>query len=259
MSAVRFAPTPGTIADLLRRRLLALDYSDFARCVCLLLEVVGYEDAVLAGRHAWKGYNHPGGGGYDLEAVLPGGLIPRRVIAQIKQYDSLQVHQRSVDELRGASLRTRAAEALLITTSAFSKVVRGSEIAGSLAGLPDIAGPLGAPIRLIDGKELLGLLIRHRLGVRERNRGGVLHLEIDEDFFGNLTPRGNMDTFRTKTVGTISSHNLTAERGSAPPRWSVTVRILSSHRPNIQCSEQTPGDHRQDNQTQSNEQSEGGY
>ena len=90
----------------------------------MLLEALGYEDARPTGRRAWKGYNRPGGGGYDLEAVLPGGMAPRRVVAQIKQFDALAVHQRSVDELRGACLRAGAAEALLVTTSAFSDVVR---------------------------------------------------------------------------------------------------------------------------------------
>ena len=47
----------------------------------------------------------------------------RKVIVQGKQFDTLTVFQRSVDELRGTCLRAGAAEALLITTSAFSPVV----------------------------------------------------------------------------------------------------------------------------------------
>ena len=181
-----FVPTPGTIADQLRQRLLALEYPAFARCLCVLLEALGYEEAKPAGRQEWKGYNRPGGGGYDLEALLPGGLSPRRAVAQIKQFDGLNVHQRSVDELRGACLRRGAAEAVLITTSAFSQVVlkRAAELGAS--------GTPVAPVRLIDGKELLGLLIRHRLGVREidvqeRTRGGAYRLEVDEAFFQNLS------------------------------------------------------------------------
>ena len=180
-----FVPTPGTIADQLRQRLLALEYPAFARCLCVLLEALGYEEARPAGRQEWKGYNRPGGGGYDLEAILPGGLAPRRAVAQIKQFDGLNVHQRSVDELRGACLRRGAAEAVLITTSAFSQVVlkRATELGAS--------GTQVAPVRLIDGKELLGLLIRHRLGVREtsvhkRAPGGAYRLEVDEAFFQDM-------------------------------------------------------------------------
>lgn len=180
-----FVPTPGTIADQLRQRLLALEYPAFARCLCVLLEALGYEEARPAGRQEWKGYNRPGGGGYDLEAILPGGLAPRLAVAQIKQFDGLNVHQRSVDELRGACLRRGAAEAVLITTSSFSQVVRKH------AAEPVASGTPVAPVRLIDGKELLGLLIRHRLGVREINRwerahGGAYRLEVDEAFFQDM-------------------------------------------------------------------------
>jgi len=219
----RFVPTPGTIADRLRRHLLALDYPAFARCACVLLEALGYEDARPAGRREWKGYNRPGGGGYDLEAVLPGGLAPRRAVAQIKQFDRLAVHQRSVDELRGACLRAGAAEALLVTTSAFSDVVRKQ------AASPDRAGALVAPVRLIDGQELLGLLIRHRLGVRERMgvhervRGGTRRLEIDEVFFESLivqeTPAAS-DNGATPDAAAPKPN-----RRFDPPVWRVTVLI----------------------------------
>lgn len=177
----RFTPTPGTIADQLRRRLLALSYPAFAQCLCMLLEALGYVEAQPAGRQEWKGYNRPGGGGYDLEAVLPGGLAPRRAVAQIKQYDGLNVHQRSVDELRGACLRRSAAEAILITTSDFSKVVlKHAEV------LEASSTPL-APVRLIDGKKLLALMISHRLGVRETFHGKEYRLELDEAFFKHLS------------------------------------------------------------------------
>ena len=236
MNSVHFNLTPRTIADQLRRRLLALDYPAFARCACVLLEAIGYEDARLAGRREWKGYNRPGGGGYDLEASLPGGLAPRRVIAQIKQFDQLAVHQRSVDELRGACLRAQAAEALLVTTSAFSEVVRKH------ASSPGTAGVSVAPVHLIDGKELLGLLIRHRLGVRERVRGGTRRLgnnllELDEAFFGSGT------AFVTLAAVTLAASDdeaapgmgsMPARRGSTPPTWKVTVRISSGPRSRAQ-------------------------
>ena len=262
MSLARLAPTPGTVADRLRRRLLALDYPAFARCVCRLLEAEGYEDVRLAGRREWKGYNRPGGGGYDLEALLPGGLAPRRavaqikVIAQIKQFDGLNVHQRSVDELRGACLRSGAAEALLVTTSGFSEVVRRSAAALDPAGMPV------APVRLIDGQELLGLLIRHRLGVfevavvettrveaaeaYERGLGSVRRLRIDEAFFDSLneclthsakaTARrdgaapGKATPIPCKPIPCeryAHPRSVAASKGAVIPRWRVTVHISS--------------------------------
>lgn len=235
MSAVRTAPTlprHSSIAPLtgrLRRRLLALDYPAFARCVCVLLESLGYEEARPAGRQEWKGYNRPGGGGYDLETFLPGGLAPRRVVAQIKQYDALAVHQRSVDELRGACLRAGAAEALLVTTSTFSEVVRRQALA------PDPLGALVAPVRLIDGEELLCLMIRHRIGVCERAQSGSRHvgsdrtgndrsrssrLELDEAFFAaaGAVPAGEPDA-------------RTVPRKSGRATWRVTIRVSSGFCP----------------------------
>ncbi len=232
MSAVRTAPTPNPdtgqtpLSRQLRRRLLTLDYPAFARCICALLEALGYEDARPAGRKEWKGYNRPGGGGYDLEANLPGGLTSRYMIAQIKQYDALAVHQRSVDELRGACLRLGAAEALLITVSAFSEVVR------KRAASPDLTATPVAPVRLIDGDELLGLLIRHRIGVRERVQGGnrrleinrweINRLEIDEAFFAIVSalPSSVPDTAAP-----------TWHSKSVQPRWCVTIRVSSAGSP----------------------------
>ncbi len=255
MSAGRFTPSPGmtydhqSLASQLRLRLLALDYPSFARCVCVLLESLGYEGARPAGRQEWKGYNRPGGGGYDLEAVLPGGLVPRRVVVQIKQYDGLKVHQRNVDELLGACLRSGAGETLLITTSSFSKVVekaqagrKGAASSDGTAAL-DRASALTAPVRLIDGKELLALMIRFRIGVCQRSRGEKQQLDIDEIFF-------RMITARKASVGKAayeSSNSADHESGTlakevaplpltdfVPIRWRVTIRISASSCPGTQ-------------------------
>ncbi len=218
-----FVPTPGTVADQLRQRLLALEYPSFARCLCVLLEALGYEEARPAGRQEWKGYNRPGGGGYDLEAVLPGGLAPRLAVAQIKQFDGLNVHQRSVDELRGACLRRGATEAVLITTSAFSQVVRkrAAELGAS--------GTLVAPVRLIDGKELLGQLIRHRLGVREtdvreRAHGGSYRLEVDEAFFQTISA-SEAEVGERETANPVPSAGKPhrTEKPTADLEWNETL------------------------------------
>ena len=250
MSVVRTVPTlphpDGTtlLAGRLRRRLLALDYPAFARCVCALLEALGYEEARPAGRQEWKGYNRPGGGGYGLEALLPGGLAPRRVVAQIKQFDALAVHQRSVDELRGACLRAGATEALLVTTSAFSEVVRRHALA------PDPLGALYssasvAPVRLIDGEELLGLLIRHHIGVRERARSGIRRLEIGrlqgnrsggKGSPGKGSPGNRLDLDEAffAMLGAVPAREPDARTmpgKSGGPRWRVTIRVSTGSCP----------------------------
>ena len=215
--------TDPLITDQLRQRLLALDFPSFARCICRLLDALGYENTQPTGRRKWKGYNRHGGGGYDLEAALPGGLAPRRVIAQVKQYDTLAVHQRSVDELRGACLRAGASEAVLVTTSTFSEVVRRSERVRTSASSPDAAGTLVAPIRLIDGEELVRLLIRHRLGVRERGLCRVRRLELDEAFFASIAPPS------APTASCQRSAQRSAPRQSCAARvWRVTIQICPS-------------------------------
>lgn len=212
----RFVPSPDSIADQLRQCLLALDYPAFARSVCVLLGALGYEDVRPSGRQEWKGYNRPGGGGYDLEASLPGGLVPRRVVAQIKQYDTLNVHQRNADELLGACLRSGAAEAILVTTSSFSKVVQHSRSATSDAA--EATNGWIAPVRLIDGRELLGLMIRYRIGISERYECGVLRLAIDETFFRAIVAGKD-----SESKGNLSSSASAATLGKPAPLKSSSL------------------------------------
>ena len=108
--SVPFTPTPGTIADRLRRRLLALDYPAFARCMCcLLLEALGYEDARPSRTTRVEGIQparrrriRPRSG--RCPAAWPRAASSPRSSSST----ACAVHQRSVDELRGACLRAKA-------------------------------------------------------------------------------------------------------------------------------------------------------
>jgi len=172
----------------LRARLLNLNFHAFARCLSDLLRAVGYDEVELAGRTNWKGRNKEGG--YDLVALTPdrfsalvavGATAPkprRTVIVQLKQYGpDLLVHQRCVDELRGACLRAGASEALLITTSGFSYVAQ--EQAATLAREKV---PL-APVQLVDGPALLRALVAHRIGITEDAAGNLV---LDAAYFDTL-------------------------------------------------------------------------
>lgn len=212
------------IRDRLRRRLLALNYHAFAGCLCLLLARIGYEDVRVAGRTRWKGRNCEGG--YDIEASLPAGVGRCRIIVQVKQFDALPVFQRSVDELRGTCLRAGAAEALLITTSTFSPVVlRNAE------SHAESADAQVAPVRLLDGGELLDLLVLHRVGVWEEadpSASQPRRLGLDETFFDELS--------RTYADNTLTSNTFTGNRRlTAPhpardgqrPSWLLTIQVSS--------------------------------
>lgn len=196
----------------LRRQVLALNYHAFAQCLCLLLTRLGYEDAQVAGRTGWKGRNREGG--YDIAAWLPAGVGRRRVIVQAKQFDALPVFQRSVDELRGTCLRTGAAEALLITMSTFSPVARQNAATAAVEV---------ASVRLLDGEELLDLLLRHRIGVWEEagdSHDEPARLGIDHAFFQDLS-RDFAGNGRRSEVPFCKPHE-------GDSRWLVTIRLGAS-------------------------------
>ncbi len=282
-------PYEQCLAEQLHGYLLDLDFPAFALCVCRLLQALGYQDVHLTGRREWKGYNKPGGGGYDLEATLPSSLLPgsmpsRRVIAQIKQFDGLRVHQRSVDELRGTCLRVGAAEALLITTSTFSKVA----CAG--AAVPSGAGSPFAPVRLMDGEELIALLIHYRLGVKEckikecktstvkklaerklrerklakeklRDKQWEIDEqgEIDEAFFAELALASAIlcKELPTKHQKPAKRQSLTQAQNPMPVQNTTPLQTLTQWRVTVRISSDAKADKQKENEQKKSEQKQG--
>ena len=143
----------------LRDRLLALNYNAFTWVMIHLLERLGYADLRPAGRTGFFGRNN--GGGYDLEAKLPFALGERTVIVQVKQYGQQMVFRRAVDALRGACLRTGADEALILTLGPIAPSLRPNESHNGTT----LAAPGIAPVQLVDGGELLDLLVLHAIGI----------------------------------------------------------------------------------------------
>jgi len=170
------SPTTDKLSSRVREELLALPYSAFLLVIAWLLERQGYRHVRLLGRKGFVGRNRSGG--WDLEATAPGqqvmtaGQAGSRCIIQVKQFDELAVQQRTVDELRGCILRAGAGMGLLITTSRFSPVAQEAAQASALA-----------PVVLLDGDELLSLLIRQRLGVRQKPNG---KWDVDPEFFRSI-------------------------------------------------------------------------
>jgi hypothetical protein len=151
----------------LHERLLLLPYDAYLQVISQLLSRLGYRDVRPSGRTDWKGRNK--GGGYDIVASLSEGLHPRSVIVSAKQFDrASRIFQRQVDELRGAAIRSGANEALLITSGTLSPAIDHEGIASALA-----------PVRLMDGDELISLLIQHGIGITD-------FFALDEAFFAKL-------------------------------------------------------------------------
>ncbi len=199
----------------LRRRLLALPYRAFLQVAVHLLKEQGYTAARPTGRNQWKGRNTAGG--WDAEADFQAGALGTlRCIAQVKQFDTLVVAQRHVDELRGTCLRAGAQQAILITLSTFSPPARKAAQANTSV----------APVRLIDGDELLDMLVDTKLCLR-RSRSGAWTL--DEDYFARLKETSAKETSAEGTAvsqpGTAVSQTSTA--GSSAPKDSVLPQFVS--------------------------------
>lgn len=174
-----------SLRAVLHDRLLTLPFSGFARVMGMLLEKMGYGDIAYTSRKDFRGRNGRDGaaGGYDLIATMRTAVVEgvtsfscsRRVLAQVKQFDERKtVYHRSVDELRGACLRAGAAEGLILTTGGLSKRLDRSRLASA---------PF-APVRLVDGEELLDLLVTHRVGVWSES--GSDQSGVDTAYFDGL-------------------------------------------------------------------------
>ncbi len=197
----------------LRRRLLSLPYRAFLHVAVHLLKEQGYTTVRPAGRDTWKGRNTSGG--WDAEADFQAGALgTMRCIAQVKQFDTLVVAQRQVDELRGTCLRANAHQAVLITLSTFSPVARkAAQVNTSIA-----------PVRLIDGDELLDMLVDAKLCLRRSQRGAWT---LDEDYFARLKETSAKET---SAKGRAVSQPATARNstaGSSAPKDSVFPQFVS--------------------------------
>jgi len=153
----------------LRERLLSLGYPAFEETVRELLLRMGYTDVRGAGRRFRRGRTLRGG--MDLSATAETGVTRARLLLQAKQYER-PVPRRFVDELSGACRRQGAWGGVLVATSRFSRAAR---LAASQGPSPRI--------RLLDGDELLSLLISYRIGLREDPAG---RLALDTSYFDGL-------------------------------------------------------------------------
>jgi len=156
----------------LRDELLGLSFHGYEQCVRSLLRSMGYAQVRTVGRTHLRGRTLHGG--LDMTALSQTGVTRSRIALQVKQYGR-PVSRRFVDELRGACLRVGAEQGLLVSTSAFSRAARKAAAD---------EGP--APVRLVDGEELLDLLIGHGVGVLAGDAGQPA---VDELFFMILRRR----------------------------------------------------------------------
>ena len=160
------------ITQTLREELFSLSFHAYEECLRQLLVSLGYADVKLMGCRA--GTRKTTHGGLDVQAYTEVGLTRLSIVAQVKQYRE-PVPRRFVDELRGAMLRAGAGQGILITTSTFSQAAKKA-----------VAVDRTAPIRLIEGEELVSLLIQNRICAMTDSENGFT---IDISAFERLRER----------------------------------------------------------------------
>ena len=137
------APEP-TLQDpyeVIRRRILELDPSEFEELTRALLEALGFEETEVTGQ--------PGDGGVDVIGELNVANLARvKLFVQAKRYGSGRVSAKAVRDLR--KVIPQGCWGAVITTSGFDSKAREAAVE-----------PGFAPIGLIDGRRLVDLLVEH--------------------------------------------------------------------------------------------------
>ena len=170
------------VSQTLREELLSLSFHAYEECVRQLLVALGYTDVKLMGRRV--GRRKTTHGGLDVQAYTEVGVTRLSLVAQVKQYTQ-PVPRRFVDELRGAMLRAGAGQGILITTSTFSQAAKRA-----------VASDRTAPIRLIEGEELVSLLIQNGIGAMTDSENGIT---VDISAFEQLRERFPGQTRQRRT------------------------------------------------------------
>ena len=129
----------------LHDRLLAMTPTDFETLVGTLLAEIGFVVTVT---------KPTADGGVDVYGTLTvGGTMGINMAVQVKRWKQ-NVGSSEVQKLRGSL--TVHEQGLFVTTSGFS-----------MGAVAEASKPNAIPAGLIDGKELVALLMRHQIGVRQ--------------------------------------------------------------------------------------------
>jgi restriction endonuclease Mrr len=190
----------------LRTALTTLPFHAFEACIRELLQSLGYSEVKLLDRTERRQPTRHGG--RDLEATSRTGVNRTRIQVQVKQYKR-PVSRRFVDELRGAILRRGGGQGLIVTTSMFSKVAHQAAVSNQVA-----------PIRLVEGEELLDLLITQGIGVCTGQTGKAL--SVDAAYFASLTQL--YPSRKTLAVTVLAKEHQSSARRSGRKPVATDVR-----------------------------------
>jgi restriction system protein len=140
-------------------QLLTMKSADFEALIGRLLTALGFEAVNVTPAS--------GDGGIDVRGQLVvGDVVRMRMAVQVKRWKN-NIQAPMVQQVRG-SLGVHE-QGLIITTSDFSK-----------GASEEAAKPTATPVALMNGTQLVNLLIEHRLGVR-RTPHDLIELGEDEE------------------------------------------------------------------------------
>ena len=142
----------------LAKFLQTMDPYKFEHLIKYLLQEMGYDNAEVTTASNDKGV--------DVVADIELGISRVREVIQVKRQQG-SIGRPVLDGLRGSLHRFDAVRATIITTGRFSK---GANKAAFEKG--------AAPITLIDGEQLISLLIEYSIGIRRRE---IRILEFDSE------------------------------------------------------------------------------
>ncbi|WP_054820747.1 restriction endonuclease [Arthrobacter sp. JCM 19049] len=153
------------VATLLLTRLRDSHPDFFEEAVVKLLLAMGYGGAEQRGRRI----GGTGDGGVD-GVIDQDALGLERIYVQAKRYkEGNSVGRETIQAFIGALHGFGASRGVFITTSTFTQHAR------------DYASGIQSRVILIDGKRLVSLMIKYRVGVQVKQTYDVV--EVDEDFF----------------------------------------------------------------------------
>jgi restriction system protein len=165
----------------LRKRLQSTPADRFEALIGELLIALGFDESTV------KVTPHSGDGGIDVRGVLrAGGITEFSAAVQVKRWKR-NVQAPTVRELRGSL--TVHEQGIIITTSGFS---RGAQ--------EEAIEPGKTRISLIDGEELLELLIQHGIGVTQEPH---TVLALDEEWWGEVAGEATSAPAPSPSIGNV--------------------------------------------------------
>jgi len=150
----------------LRRRLMSIPPDRFEALMGELLVALGFDEETV------QITSYHSDGGIDVRGVLrAGGITEVNATVQVKRWKR-NVQSHTVRDLRG-SLKVHE-QGIIITTSGFSS-----------GAYKEAQEPGKTHISLIDGEQLLDLLVEHGIGVTQEQH---TLLSLDEEWWGDVAP-----------------------------------------------------------------------